>query len=120
VNDRIATWDVGIMPLRDGPYERAKCGYKLLQYAASGVPAVGSPVGVNARCSPMDGADPVSVPDDWADALVAVLDAPAERRAASGRDGVSWSPTGTRTTHGRTRGARSGGVVTVKSCGSST
>ena len=43
------------MPLHDGVYERAKCGYKLLQYAASGVPAVGSPVGVNVSILERDG-----------------------------------------------------------------
>jgi glycosyltransferase involved in cell wall biosynthesis len=38
---------VGIMPLIDGPSERGKCGYKLIQYMACGRPVVGSPVGVN-------------------------------------------------------------------------
>lgn len=77
----IAAWDVGIMPLRDGVYERAKCGYKLLQYAASGVPAVASAVGVNAALlSSMDGLAPSSV-SDWTDALVCVLAEPPDRRA---------------------------------------
>lgn len=40
-------FDVGIMPLVDGPFERGKCGYKLIQYMASGLPVVASPVGVN-------------------------------------------------------------------------
>jgi glycosyltransferase involved in cell wall biosynthesis len=35
------------MPLVDGPFERGKCGYKLVQYMASGLPVVASPVGVN-------------------------------------------------------------------------
>ncbi|OJH06703.1 MAG: glycosyl transferase family 1 [Alcanivorax borkumensis] len=38
---------IGIMPLEDGPWEKGKCGYKLIQYMASGVPVVASPVGVN-------------------------------------------------------------------------
>lgn len=40
-------FDVGIMPLADGPFERGKCGYKLIQYMAGGLPIVASPVGVN-------------------------------------------------------------------------
>ncbi|HJQ97373.1 MAG TPA: glycosyltransferase family 4 protein [Candidatus Polarisedimenticolaceae bacterium] len=44
----IARFDVGIMPLPDSPWERGKCGYKLLQCMASGKPVVASPVGVNA------------------------------------------------------------------------
>ena len=39
--------DVGIMPLIDGPFERGKCGYKLIQYMAAGKPVIASPVGVN-------------------------------------------------------------------------
>jgi glycosyltransferase involved in cell wall biosynthesis len=42
-------FDVGIMPLIDGPFERGKCGYKLVQYMASALPVVASPVGVNQR-----------------------------------------------------------------------
>ena len=39
--------DVGVMPLPDDPYERGKCGYKLIQYMAAGKPVIASPVGVN-------------------------------------------------------------------------
>ena len=35
------------MPLPDGPWERGKCGYKLIQYMAAGKPVVASAVGVN-------------------------------------------------------------------------
>ncbi len=85
--ERIATWDIGVMPLRDGPYERAKCGYKLLQYAASGVPVVASPVGVNrSMLDAMSGLDPTTS-DEWGDALVDVLIGGAGRRRAMATGG---------------------------------
>jgi hypothetical protein len=45
--EMVAGFDVGLMPVHDAPFERGKCGYKLVQYMAAGVPVVASPVGVN-------------------------------------------------------------------------
>lgn len=39
--------DIGIMPLKDTPWEQGKCAYKLIQYMACGLPTVASPVGAN-------------------------------------------------------------------------
>lgn len=43
----IKTFDVGIMPLHNTPWEMGKCGIKLIQYMACSLPVVGTPIGVN-------------------------------------------------------------------------
>jgi glycosyltransferase involved in cell wall biosynthesis len=45
----IQSFDVGIMPLPDAPFERGKCGYKLIQYMACGLAVIASPVGANSH-----------------------------------------------------------------------
>lgn len=39
--------DIGLMPLTPDPWSEGKCGFKLIQYLALGIPALASPVGVN-------------------------------------------------------------------------
>jgi glycosyltransferase involved in cell wall biosynthesis len=43
----LAASDIGLAPLPDNWFTRGKCGFKVLQYAAAGLPVVASPVGVN-------------------------------------------------------------------------
>jgi glycosyltransferase involved in cell wall biosynthesis len=44
--DDLAAFDIGIAPLPDTPWTRGKCGFKLLEYMALGLPTIASPVGV--------------------------------------------------------------------------
>jgi len=66
----ICRCDVGVMPLLDSPWERGKCGLKLIQYMACGLPVVASPVGVN-RSLVDHGVDGFLAADDveWKNAL---------------------------------------------------
>jgi len=45
----LITSDIGLAPLPDDRFTRGKCGFKILQYEAAGLPVVASPVGVNAE-----------------------------------------------------------------------
>ena len=71
-------FDVGIMPLVDGPFERGKCGYKLVQYMAAGLPAIASPVGVNQQMvEPGINGLLASSPGEWLEALRSLIHNPS-------------------------------------------
>jgi glycosyltransferase involved in cell wall biosynthesis len=85
--EEIGRFDVGIMPLPDNPWERGKCGFKLIQYMACGKPVVASPVGVN-REIVVDGVNGflASSHDEWVRALERLKSDP-ELRKAMGTNG---------------------------------
>jgi glycosyltransferase involved in cell wall biosynthesis len=68
--DDLRECDIGIMPLPDSEWARAKCGLKLLQYMACGLATVASPIGVNADII-KDGETGLlaSSQEDWHDKL---------------------------------------------------
>jgi glycosyltransferase involved in cell wall biosynthesis len=47
--DDLLKMHIGVMPLKSGPWFEGKCGFKLIQYLACGIPAIASPVGVNSQ-----------------------------------------------------------------------
>lgn len=83
---RLAECHVGLMPLPDNRFTRGKCGFKLLQYFAAGLPAIASPVGVN-RGLAAGGAILARDPSDWVAAVEALRTDPgrAAELGAKGR-----------------------------------
>lgn len=85
--DEIQSSHIGIMPLRDDEWSRGKCGLKLLQYMAAGIPSVASPVGVNKEII-SDGVNGflASTEDEWYEKLLRLCD-DHELRRRMGDDG---------------------------------
>lgn len=73
--------DIGIMPLDDSPWARGKCGYKLIQYMACGLPVIASPVGVNSEIVE-HGVNGflVQTEEEWTNALKTLLTNPELRK----------------------------------------
>jgi glycosyltransferase involved in cell wall biosynthesis len=86
--DDLLDFDVGLMPIDDRPFSSGKCGLKILQYQAAGVPVVCSPVGANTDIV-RDGATGLYATGEaaWTEAIVRLLsDRPlASRLAEAGR-----------------------------------
>jgi len=81
-------FDIGLMPLLDDHFQRGKCGLKLLQYMAAGLPTIASPVGVNRQITePGVTGFLASTGTEWAQAIQNLISNPSLRIAmgAAGR-----------------------------------
>jgi glycosyltransferase involved in cell wall biosynthesis len=78
--DEIRRFHIGIMPLHDTSWEKGKCGYKLIQAMAAGLPVVASAVGVN-RSLVRDGDNGflAATSADWLKALTQLVEDPVLR-----------------------------------------
>jgi hypothetical protein len=86
--EEVRAMDIGVMPLPDETWALGKCGYKLVQYMACGLPVVASPVGVNSEIvSPGANGFLATGEAQWRDALIRLIEDPALRQAygAAGR-----------------------------------
>lgn len=83
-SEQIASSDIGIAAMPDDDWSRGKCGVKVLQYLACGLPVIANPVGVHQSMLPAECL--AATPADWV-AIVRRLHDPAERNrlGAEGR-----------------------------------
>ncbi|MBN1397043.1 MAG: glycosyltransferase family 4 protein [Bacteroidetes bacterium] len=72
--EEIQKFNVGIMPLKDTPWEHGKCGFKLIQYMACARAAIGTPVGVNEEII-THGVDGfyARTPEEWINSLTILM-----------------------------------------------
>jgi glycosyltransferase involved in cell wall biosynthesis len=83
----LASGDVGISWVPDDAWSRGKCGLKILQYMAAGLPVVANPVGVQeVLVRPGETGFLARTPDQWVDAIDQLARDP-ELRQRMGRAG---------------------------------
>lgn len=85
--DDLLKINIGLMPLEQDAWSEGKCGFKLIQYFALGIPAVATPVGVNKHIV-QDGENGFlcESPAEWQAALAKLLKN-ASLREAMGKAG---------------------------------
>lgn len=73
-NEYLQKMDIGLAPLLPGPWSEGKCGYKLVQYLAHGLPILASPVGVQPEMV-WEGKNGflASTPQEWSEKLSQLL-----------------------------------------------
>jgi hypothetical protein len=84
----LATSDIGWAPLPDNEFTRGKCAFKVLEYSASALSVVASPVGTNVD-HVVEGVTGFLAggPDEWLDRTIRLIEHPELRRqmGAQGR-----------------------------------
>ena len=90
-SEDLAQIGIGVAPLPDTPWERGKCGVKVLQYMACGIPVVASPVGIHNQII-RHGVNGFLAPEpaEWESYLSELIDGPELRQklGAAGRQTV--------------------------------
>jgi len=77
----LARGDIGIAPMPADRWTLGKCGFKILQYMAVGLPVIASPVGANAKIVVPDQTGFLPQSDEqWADAVAALAADPKLRQ----------------------------------------
>ncbi|HUY93501.1 MAG TPA: glycosyltransferase family 4 protein [Pirellulales bacterium] len=67
----VAAADIGVSWLPDHPWSRGKCGLKVLQYMAAGLPVVANPAGVHSELIQHGRTGLLAAtPSEWAEAIV--------------------------------------------------
>lgn len=110
--EELAAGDVGVGMIPDDDWSRGKCGLKVLQYQAAGLPVIANPVGSHIEMveEGITGFLPSS-DDDWSSAIRALADADARsrmgqearRRVESGYSTAAWGDAFVAAAAGRVR-----------------
>jgi glycosyltransferase involved in cell wall biosynthesis len=94
--EALAAADIGISWLPDDGWSRGKCGLKVLQYMAAGLPVIANPVGVQPELvRPGETGFLAETPEQWVSAIQQLANDPALRqrlgRAGRQRVGAEFS-----------------------------
>ncbi len=86
-SEALASAHIGIAPMSDNPWTLGKCGLKVLQYMAAGLPVISSPVGVNRDIVEHEVTGFLAAsPDEWQVAIERLIRNPDLRRVM-GKEG---------------------------------
>lgn len=86
-SEALSSAHIGIAPMPDNSWTRGKCGLKVLQYMAAGLPVISSPVGVNRDIVEHEVTGFLAEsPDEWQESIERLIRNP-DLRLAMGKAG---------------------------------